>query len=348
MSEKKTANDYITRFRPELMGLAVLWVLWFHSALSPAIFPWGPVSSGFSFLKTIGYGGVDIFVFMSGFGIGRSLSCNSTSQFAKNRLKKILPIWLSYLAMFVFMVTCFFHIFPTMTEILGNITFTGFWLDMNNQGNWYVYMIVLFYLFSPILYSLIKDSRSKFRMCLILMGIALLVSFAFFGQYKLIAFSRLPLYIFGMYLSMDKQKKSVGPGRILVCLMALLTGTAALYVFYTFYHSLLWTYGLWWYPFILITPALTILLSVLFEKIQMKIGTLLWCLRKMGEASLEIILVSDFFFAYVYPSRAMFYVPKKLRNWLIVILAVVIAMIFHKVLEACKKALGSLSLKKKK
>ena len=347
MSEKKTVNDYITKFRPELMGLAILWIVWFHSSLSPAIFPWRPVSVCFLFIKAIGYCGADIFLFLSGYGIARSLARNSTSQFAKNRAKKILPIWLSYLPVFLILVTCFFNGTPTITEILGHITFTGFWLEMSYQGNWYVFTIVLFYLLSPMLYLLFKKARVKSRMCMILMCIAFLISFLFFGKTALIAFSRLPIYIFGMYVFMDKKDVSVGTGHILICLMSLITGVVASYLFMYFFPSYLWTFGLWWYPSILIAPALTILLTVLFDKIKTKCGALLWSFRKFGSASLEILLVSDFFFDYVYPSDKLTFVSGQLRNWLIFILSFVIALIYHKIIEVCKSRCTVFLAKKK-
>lgn len=347
MAEKKTANEYITRFRPELMGIAVLWVLWFHSALSPKVFPVPFINESLGFLKGTGYGGVDIFVFLSGFGICRSLQSHSTGKYFKNRLSRILPIWWTFMLLFIAVGGALWQVYLTLPELFGFATFTGFWLGLSHQGNWFVYMIVFFYLLSPIIYEILKESKKKFLMCLLLMGVAVCISLSCIGDARLIAFSRLPLYIFGMFLAMDKTEKKIRGSHLLLCLLALATGTAAVWFFNACYSSLMWKYGLWWYPFILSAPALTILLCALFNKIQMYIGTLLWCFRKLGEASLEIILVSDCFFQYIYPRNELWFIPKVLRSWGAMIFSVLIGLLFHFVLEKGKKAFGSLKSKKK-
>lgn len=64
---------YISKYRSELMGFSILWVVWFHSALYLNKFPIGFMAHLFEFLKSIGYGGVDIFLLVSGLGIYNSL-----------------------------------------------------------------------------------------------------------------------------------------------------------------------------------------------------------------------------------------------------------------------------------
>ena len=49
------------RFRSVWMILAMLWIILFHSELSFEF-------EVFKYIKTIGYGGVDIFLFASGIG----------------------------------------------------------------------------------------------------------------------------------------------------------------------------------------------------------------------------------------------------------------------------------------
>ena len=57
----ETIRKNLSVYRNELKGLAILWVVFFHARLG---------LEGFLYqVQRIGYGGVDIFFFMSGFGL---------------------------------------------------------------------------------------------------------------------------------------------------------------------------------------------------------------------------------------------------------------------------------------
>ena len=176
----KSPYYYLSQYRSELMGLAILWVVWFHSSVQLNFFHIGIINSSFSLIKGVGYGGVDIFLLVSGMGIYNSLEKNDVSQYIKNRIRRITPVWWSYLIICIVLGYFFFEIHFSKLEILGFATFTGFWLDMPNQGNWYVYAIILFYLVSPVFYSLIKNSKNKLLMTIFLIAVALVISVSFF------------------------------------------------------------------------------------------------------------------------------------------------------------------------
>lgn len=68
-------NTYncIGKHRTELMGFAMIVIMFFHMNFSV------PSQFGIlSFIKQTGYGGVDIFLFLSGYGIYHSLKKNSS------------------------------------------------------------------------------------------------------------------------------------------------------------------------------------------------------------------------------------------------------------------------------
>ncbi|MGN9060685.1 hypothetical protein ACTM96_14400 [Mediterraneibacter faecis] len=56
----------ISEFRTELMSIAILWVLWFHTQMEFD-------NDLLLLLKNLGYGGVDIFFLVSGLGLYKSL-----------------------------------------------------------------------------------------------------------------------------------------------------------------------------------------------------------------------------------------------------------------------------------
>ena len=63
--------ETISIFRRELMGIAILWIMLRHL----------PISSGYyyvlDYLMNLGYGGVDMFLFLSGFGLFFSMKKDS-------------------------------------------------------------------------------------------------------------------------------------------------------------------------------------------------------------------------------------------------------------------------------
>ena len=84
INERTTLNSILAN-RPLLMGVAMIMVIVYH------FFCWvynpiGPFN--------IGYVGVDIFLFLSGLGLSNSYKKNSITQFYKNRIKRIYPIYL--------------------------------------------------------------------------------------------------------------------------------------------------------------------------------------------------------------------------------------------------------------
>ena len=63
-------DNYVTllsKHRSAIMGFAILWIMLFHLHVSVDFTP-------FMIIKRLGYGGVDIFLFLSGFGLYYSCS----------------------------------------------------------------------------------------------------------------------------------------------------------------------------------------------------------------------------------------------------------------------------------
>lgn len=70
----------ILQYRNVWMGLAILWIVFFHSGLEILVL---------HFVKMSGYGGVDIFVFSSGIGCFYSLDKDQDAErFMIRRIKK--------------------------------------------------------------------------------------------------------------------------------------------------------------------------------------------------------------------------------------------------------------------
>ena len=80
--------NLISKFRLELMGFATIWVMLFHFRANMEIAP-------IDWLSSVGYGGVDIFLYLSGFGLYYGYSKNENRRiFYIRRFMRIYPIYL--------------------------------------------------------------------------------------------------------------------------------------------------------------------------------------------------------------------------------------------------------------
>ena len=94
----------ISRFRGELMGAAMLFIILFHVGL--------PREDAFYGLRRMGNVGVDMFLFLSGIGLWFSWMKNpDTKRFFIRRYLRIYPAWL--------IIACLFYIPVSRVEIPG-------------------------------------------------------------------------------------------------------------------------------------------------------------------------------------------------------------------------------------
>ena len=138
----------ISRFRGELMGAAMLFIILFHVAL--------PRENAFFGLRRMGNVGVDMFLFLSGIGLWFSVDEESFCQaFLIRRYLRIYPTWL--------IIACLFYI-PSFQGgstwnwiyLFGEITINwGFWLH-DELNFWYIPATMMLYLFAPAYMELIK------------------------------------------------------------------------------------------------------------------------------------------------------------------------------------------------
>ena len=130
----------VSRYRGELMGAAIIFIILFHVPLAR--------SDMFFGLRRCGNIGVDMFLFLSGLGLWYSWVKNpSVKHFYRRRLLRIFPTWLVissiyYLQRFNFETGDYLNL---LLEITIN---WGFWL--NDEGTfWFIPAIMMLYLWAP-------------------------------------------------------------------------------------------------------------------------------------------------------------------------------------------------------
>ncbi|MGI6222669.1 MAG: acyltransferase family protein [Prevotella sp.] len=140
----------ISRFRGELMGLAMIFIVLFHVAL--------PRSDAFFGLRRIGNIGVDMFLFLSGIGLWFSwMSHPDARRFYLRRLQRIYPAWLVVAC--VYYIPNYLHHLGRSTslfDLMGDIAFDwDFWFNADLTF-WYIPATMMLYLFAPAYMELIR------------------------------------------------------------------------------------------------------------------------------------------------------------------------------------------------
>jgi peptidoglycan/LPS O-acetylase OafA/YrhL len=141
----------ISRYRGELMGAAMLFIILFHTGL--------PRTDAFFGLRRCGNVGVDMFLFLSGVGLWFSWAKHpSLGHFFRNRYVRVYPAWL-------IMATA--HYLPQFLsgqggysrnalDLAANILFNWSFWRADDLAFWYVPAIMMLYCFAPFYMMLIR------------------------------------------------------------------------------------------------------------------------------------------------------------------------------------------------
>ncbi|MFH1512068.1 MAG: acyltransferase [Bacillota bacterium] len=273
----------ISRYRDELKGLAMLWIVWFHSGLAL------PGIAGD--LRLLGYGGVDIFLFLMGMGLCYSLQKSSDLRgYLSRRAARLLPAYLP--VVIVWMAVTYpqsgYSAAQVISGIGGNLFMVGYWLGLPGVYNWFANTVFTFALIAPAVYAVLRGGKT--RGLIVLLVIAFGIGAANVGMEQMMPVSRLPVFILGMAFGLWQGSAK----RARLNILLLLSFVAGLFLVEYCMHRQTWLlidYGMYWFPFILITPPLCMGLAFLFHKadgIQKAFAPLRW----VGKSSFEIYLIN--------------------------------------------------------
>lgn len=188
----------ISRYRGELMGLAMIFVMLFHV--------WMPKSNPMYGLVRCGNVGVDIFLFLSGIGLWYSWTKNpSLKHFFKRRYARVYPAWL--------IVACLFYIpnylntpgggySPDVPNLIANILIGWSFWRIDDLTFWFVPSIMMLYTFAPAYMTLIQRHPAYRWTAVAAMVLAVIVQYyppvhGTVGHLE-IFFSRIPIFLIGI------------------------------------------------------------------------------------------------------------------------------------------------------
>lgn len=182
-------GSILSKQRKPIMGVAALMIVCLHSYWNPNFLPWNLL------INTYGNTGVDLFVFLSGFGIAFSLEKSSDfRRFYTRRLERILPAY--YVAMLLKLIICVITGTFTLKWLIASFIPLGVWINATPQF-WYVSAILGYYLIAPLLYHLFKSSRCP-RITMILLVIVSGVLVPIVSDIEPKAVMRIPALIMGI------------------------------------------------------------------------------------------------------------------------------------------------------
>lgn len=276
----KSIQKLIGARRNEIKGLAILWVVFFHAQLG---------LSGLLYdVQKIGYGGVDMFLFLSGFGLYHSLSKdNDTGRYLARRAARLLPAYLPFCLVWLgVMLPLFGGGMATSARIaFGNLFMLGFFADVPHMINWYVSVMALTMLLAPLFYAWMNGGEKRLLRVAALLFVCFAMGLAYIGNDQYMAVSRLPVFVLGMAFAMPWKKD----GKWFVPVLALggMAGLALVYLCFARFPELLNDYAMYWHPFVAVAPALCAGLGWLFVRVPAIISR---AFALLGKASFEIFL----------------------------------------------------------
>ncbi len=275
----------LSKYRSELMGVAMLSVMLFHASdMDLGIFN-GP--------RTLGFGGVDIFVLLSAMGLAMSLTRRRQEYgaFLIRRARRVLPAY--YLVMAAYTLALLVRKQATVSAFFWNATLLQYWVRPQGRFNWYMTGLLIWYALIPPLTALMGRSRHRAALTVLISAAGIAVCELLYRDgywYYMDPFFRLPVLAEGILLGfLILEDRRLGARDYAV--WGLCVAAGALW-------ALVWLKG-WtvWaaYMFPFTTVPACLLICLVLDRLPL--GALRRCLRFVGENSLEIYLLNVSFFS---------------------------------------------------
>lgn len=280
----------LSRYRSELMGVAIIFIMLFHQPLER--------ESIFFGLYRMGNIGVEMFLFLSGIGLWFSWMKNpSMKYFYRKRLLRIYPTWI-IIASVYFLMNFDWQgaAMKDYIRLFCDIAFYWSYWRSHSLTFWFIATIVLFYFLAPFYMRLIQ--RYPIYRWLPVLLIVFCVFMQYFRPVNLrfwdleITWSRLPIFFIGInFGELVRSEKRIEPaGRWLFLISFVFSSVLCIYLeqmihgeFPMFIERLV---------YIPMSISLMLLLTDLYKRMPA------WSLKTLafiGAITLELYLVHEHF-----------------------------------------------------
>lgn len=301
----------ISRYRGELMGIAMIFIFLFHVAL--------PRSDMFFGLRRVGNIGVDMFLFLSGVGLWFSwMKHPSLKHFFKRRYLRVYPAW--------FIISCLYYIphfhgggVRAWVDLVGDITINwDFWLH-DELKFWYIPAMMMLYLFAPPYMQLIRRHPVYRWLPVVMILWCILVQYVSpihnaVGHIE-IFWSRVPIFFIGINMgeAVRRKDKMDGASIWMILIVFAMTLSASIFLEQELHgHFPIYVERMLYIP---LTITTILLLNRVFRRTPKWFNTIF---KFVGALSLECYLIHIHF--------VLDYIPKTCGYWTTFLVCVVITM----------------------
>lgn len=303
----------ISAYRKSLMGFAILLVLFYH---------FGFHTPPFNLLARFGYVGVDIFMFLSGFGLYYSLCKDKIlGHYYRKRFIRIFP---SYFFVGIFLsIFCYSN--ETFLGYIWKCSTLGFWSN-GIYYEWFIPSLVMLYALFPAFYKLLTSNPVGYKLVVVFF---LFVAGFFTFNYSIIdnwhflLLYRIPIFLFGALIASEIGDRSYLSYFIYIGI----TGVLLSFILYLF-PELRTRY----FALTFLTPVIIMTACVVFKKVS----SIERYLSIIGSATLEIYLIHLIFLKHTFLEtwfwRKSYY---DLTTLLLVVVSIAFGLILHKSIVKC-------------
>ena len=188
-------QDELKKYRMQLFGIAILWMFLRHLWII------GNYEFGFfKYFLILGTCGVDIFLFLSGYGLYFSYKNNALVEFYKRRLKRVLPSTLLLLLLFSIVDS----IASSNVSLLLQIVHPGYYLYSICTNFWFIFAILFFYIVFPFIIYVVDRWPWISFVCSYLLASLLIFIIQFFDikiplfANPILTVARIPVFTLGV------------------------------------------------------------------------------------------------------------------------------------------------------
>ena len=301
----------ISRYRGELMGIAMIFIFLFHVAL--------PRSDMFFGLRRVGNIGVDMFLFLSGVGLWFSwMKHPSLKHFFKRRYLRVYPTW--------FIISCLYYIphfhgggVRAWVDLIGDITINwDFWLH-DELKFWYIPAMMMLYLFAPPYMQLIRRHPVYRWLPVVMILWCILVQYVSpihnaVGHIE-IFWSRVPIFFIGINMgeAVRRKDKMDGASIWMILIVFAMTLSASIFLEQELHgHFPIYVERMLYIP---LTITTILLLNRVFRRTPKWFNTIF---KFVGALSLECYLIHIHF--------VLDYMPKTWGYWTSFLVCLLITM----------------------
>ena len=313
--------NLISKYRSVLMGFATLWIAFLHAQM------WfrNPILATFKFT---GHNGVDVFLFLSGFGLYYAYQKTQGIQFLKRRFLRILPIFIPVAIARII----YYHYDAKNAFYL--LTTLSFWITYD-RSMWYISMIVVLYLLSPLYLEYCFKGRET-KCTIIAIILAFVISFFFLDKQQLLFFGRVPIFLLGIYFGYHSyHDHSMNRIQTILLFSLMVIG----FIVELYLHSIdvddaiLFGKGGFWYCGFFFVPGLCYLIALCSKWLEEKnIKFINLFFEKLGKVSLAFYLLHEIcirFFSNIIHINPPYDYNGILLNVLIIVFTYILAYILQ-------------------